>query len=101
VRVTGRGATLEATYPLGDGAFDLAPTNIPWPTADDPFASTSYDQASPCYDIGDYMSAAVDRERGEVRAAWCDDRGKWTGPPGSPAPYTHSQPDVFFGRLAD
>jgi hypothetical protein len=99
VRVTGRRVALEGTYPLGDTAFDLAPTNIPWPTAADPFATTSYDQASPCYDLGDYMSVAVDRS-GEVRAAWGDDRRKWTGPPGSPAPYTHSQPDVFFGRLA-
>jgi len=31
-------------------------------------------------------------------AAWGDNRNTWTGPPGSAAPFTHAQPDVFFTR---
>jgi hypothetical protein len=51
------------------------------------------------------MSVAA-RVRGQgstdgVVAAWGDNRNTWTGPPGSAAPYTHAQPDVFFGRVGN
>ena len=75
-------------------AFDLTPSNIPLPTATNPFATTNYDRTiRACYDIGEYMSTTYSHER--VLAAWGDNRNSWTSPAGSPAVGIHSQPDVF------
>lgn len=89
---------------LSSTAFDLTPSNIPRPTAANPFQTTNYDRSiAQCYDIGEYMSVAL-RGPGEGKgegavAAWGDNRNAWTGPPGSAAPYTHAQADVYFGRV--
>ncbi len=84
---------------LSSVAFDLTPSNILLSLS--PLSTTNYDRAvQRCYDIGEYMS--VDSggffNFGPPTAAWGDNRRPWTGPPGSAAPYTHAQPDVFFGR---
>jgi hypothetical protein len=60
--------------------------------------TTNYDRTiRPCYNIGEYMTAA---STGDDRTlfAWGDDRNQWTSPPASPAAGTHSQPDVFATR---
>jgi hypothetical protein len=60
--------------------------------------TTNYDRTiRPCYNIGEYMTAA---STGDDRTlfAWGDARNQWTSPPASPAAGTHSQPDVFATR---
>ena len=95
---------LAGTTGLSDTPFDLTPSNIPRPTPTNPFETTNYDRAiAHCYDIGEYMSVAAggDEDDGGPLAAWGDNRNTWTGPPGSAAPYSHAQPDVFFGRIGE
>lgn len=47
----------------------LPPTNIPVPTVTDPFATINYDRIfSPCYALGEYLSARV--ANGRVHVAW-------------------------------
>jgi hypothetical protein len=78
-------------------AFDLIPSNNPLPVFGAHF-TTNYDRTiRPCYNIGEYMTAA---RTGDDRTlfAWGDDRNQWTSPPASPAAGTHSQPDVFAAR---
>jgi hypothetical protein len=79
-------------------AFDLTPSNIPIPTAADPFLTTNFDRTiRPCYDLGEYLGTTVADDR--PVAAWGDNRNPWTSPPDSPAAGVHAQPDVFFKRL--
>jgi hypothetical protein len=93
---------LDGTSGLSTRAFDLTPNNIPIPTPANPFRTTNYDRAvAQCYDIGEYMSVTVSgtpQDFGRPIAAWGDNRNTWTGPPGSAAPFTHAQPDVFSAR---
>ena len=101
----GKRLRLDGVQGLSDKAFDLTPSNIPFPSPTNPFRTTNYDRTIvSCYDIGEYLSIAAGRsdddEEGPV-AAWGDNRNTWTGPPGSAAPFTHAQPDVFFTRLED
>lgn len=107
LHVDGNKLRFDGQANLSTTAFDLTPSNIPRPTPTNPFETTNYDRAiAHCYDIGEYMSLASNLrgdgggQSGTV-AAWGDNRNSWTGPPGSAAPYTHAQPDVFFGRLGN
>jgi hypothetical protein len=78
---------------LSTTAFALSPSNV----VRTPTATTNFDRTVvSCYDIGEYQTLARSRDQGEaVTAAWGDNRNSWTAPPGSAAPGTHSQPDVF------
>jgi hypothetical protein len=102
LHINGRSLRLDQTTGLSNTAFDFTPNNI----TRTPTTTTNFDRTiRPCYDIGEYMSVAA-RVRGQsstdgVVAAWGDNRNTWTGPPGSAAPYTHAQPDVFFGRVGN
>jgi hypothetical protein len=79
-------------------AFDLIPSNIPFPIQGNSKFTTNYDRTiRACYDIGEYMSI-VGHEDG-VLAAWGDNRNSWTSPARSPAAGTHAQPDVFFQEM--
>jgi len=78
-------------------ANDLIPSNNPLPPAS-AHLTTNFDRTiRPCYDIGEYSTAA---RSGEDRTifSWGDNRNSWTSPAGSPAAGTHSQPDVFAAR---
>ena len=78
-------------------SFDLIPSNNPLPSPAFPaHTTTNYDRTiRPCYDIGEYMSAAnISGDEGTV-FAFGDNRNSWTSPAASPAAGTHSQPDVF------
>ncbi|HEV2474978.1 MAG TPA: sialidase family protein [Candidatus Dormibacteraeota bacterium] len=93
-QVTGNGVVWSEDAQNLSPAFDLIPSNIPIPTATNPFATTNYDRTiRPCYDIGEYMSTTFSQQR--VLSAWGDNRNSWTSPAGSPAVGTHTQPDVF------
>jgi hypothetical protein len=103
LHIGGQKLRLAGATGLSDKPFDLTPSNIPIPTPTNPFRTTNYDRTiATCYDIGEYMSVATVRNEteGETVATWGDNRNAWTGPPGSAAPFTHAQPDVFFGRPA-
>ena len=104
LNVSSKKVRLAGVTGLSDQPFDLTPSNIPRPTPTNPFETTNYDRAiAHCYDIGEYMSVAVGTQDsdGETMAAWGDNRNTWTGPPGSAAPFTHAQPDVFFARPSE
>jgi hypothetical protein len=78
-------------------ANDLIPSNNPLPPAS-AHLTTNFDRTiRPCYDIGEYSTAA---RSGEDRTifSWGDNRNSWTSPAASPAAGTHSQPDVFAAR---
>lgn len=93
-QVTGHGVKFEDAAQNLSPAFDLIPSNNPFPIAGNPFFTTNYDRTiRACYDIGEYMSTTYSHER--VLSAWGDNRNSWTSPAGSPAVGTHSQPDVF------
>lgn len=88
-----------STQPLSTTAFDLTPSNIPFPVVGDLFNTTNYDRViAACYDIGEYMSI-LSSDKGAI-AAWGDNRRTWTSPPGSPAAGVHAQADVFFRTIA-
>src|SRR5262249_9123681 len=100
IHIDGNQQGLENTQDLSTQSFDLTPSNIPLPTPTNPFQTTNYDRIiAQCYDIGEYMSVAATEDPSEAVAAWGDNRNPWTGPTGSAAPFTHTQPDVFFRRL--
>jgi hypothetical protein len=89
---------VEDSVQLSTTDFDMTPSNIPVPTADNPFLTTNFDRIiRPCYNIGEYMSTLVTGD--SVLAAWGDNRNPWTSPPDSPAAGVHAQPDVFYRRL--
>jgi hypothetical protein len=100
IHIDGNHLRVDSTTGLSTQSFDLTPSNIPFPTPTNRFQTTNYDRIiAHCYDIGEYMSVAVADNPGEAVAAWGDNRNPWTGRPGSAAPFTHAQPDVFFGRI--
>ena len=92
---------------LSSTAFDLPPTNTPFPIPGFPHFTTNYDRTvAPCYDIGEYQSIGVSaRVEGDdarpIVAAWGDNRRPWTSPSNSSAPGTHAGTDVFSSRLDD
>lgn len=82
---------------LSSVAFDMVPSNNPFPIPGNPFFTTNYDRTlRACYDLGEYLSI-TEKDEGPL-AAWGDNRNLWTSPAGSPAAGTHTQPDVFFQR---
>jgi hypothetical protein len=100
LHVDGNHLKLQATSGLSNAPFDLTPNNIPFPSATNAFRTTNFDRAvATCYDIGEYMSIGVADDPNDPIAAWGDNRNLWIGPPGSPAPGPHAQPDVFSGRV--
>ena len=104
LRVDDQRLRLVGSRGLSDQAFDLTPSNIPFPSPTNPFRTTNYDRTVvSCYDIGEYLSiGAGGSDDGEgPLAAWGDNRNTWTGPAGSAAPFTHAQPDVFFSRPSE
>ena len=98
-----RGASFppERTVRVTSTSFDLPPTNIPIPSAAQPFATTNYDrQIQPCYALGEYQS--VTTANGSAYASWGDMRNLLTEPvhPLDPiSGQTHSQQDVFFQKV--
>jgi hypothetical protein len=98
-----RGASFpsDRTARVTSTSFDLPPTNIPIPSASNPFAATNYDrQIAVCYALGEYQS--VTTANGSVYAAWGDMRNLLTEPVNVLDPIsgqTHSQQDVFFQKL--
>ncbi len=82
-------------------SFALAPTNIPIPSALQPFATSNYDrQIAQCYCLGEYLSVAT--ANGTAYALWGDGRNTVTEPvkPLDPiSGQTHAQEDVFFQKV--
>jgi hypothetical protein len=82
-------------------SFGLAPTNIPLPTATNPFATTNYDrQIAQCYDLGEYLS--IRSANSTLFALWGDGRNTVKQPVNPLDPIsgqTHPQEDVFFQTL--
>ena len=82
-------------------SFALAPTNIPLPTATNPFATTNYDrQIQQCYDLGEYLS--IRSANNTLFALWGDGRNTVKQPVNPLDPIsgqTHPQEDVFFQTL--
>jgi hypothetical protein len=82
-------------------SFNLPPTNIPIPTASNPFGATNYDrQIAVCYALGEYESVAT--ANGSVYVGWGDMRNLITEPVNALDPIsgqTHSQEDVFFQKV--
>jgi hypothetical protein len=76
----------------------LPPTNIPIPSASQPFATTNYDRnIAQCYALGEYQS--VTAANGRVYVSWGDTRNTITEPTNRLDPIsgqTHPQEDVFF-----
>jgi len=87
------------TVRVSSTSSNLPPTNIPIPSASNPFATTNYDRTiQQCYALGEYQSVVT--ANGSVYAAWGDNRNTITEPAGSPiAGQTHSQEDVFFQQV--
>jgi hypothetical protein len=79
-------------------SMNLPPTNIPIPSASQPFATTNYDrQIQQCYALGEYQS--VTSANGSVYVGWGDTRNTVTEPVNALDPIsgqTHPQEDVFF-----
>jgi hypothetical protein len=98
-----RGASFpsDRTVRVTSTSSDLPPTNIPIPSASNPFAATNYDrQIAVCYALGEYQS--VTTANGSVYAAWGDMRNLITEPVNVLNPIsgqTHSQEDIFFQRV--
>jgi hypothetical protein len=92
---------LDRTIRVTSTSFNLPPTNIPIPTAFNPFAATNYDrQIAVCYALGEYQS--VTTGNGSVYTAWGDARNLITEPVNSLDPIsgqTHSEQDVFFQKV--
>jgi len=106
LRVAGNHLRLEGVDRLSSTAFNLTPSNNPFPVPGNPFLTLSYDLGfTSCYDIGEYQSIGVSRRPGDtsgpIVAAWGDNRRTWTSPSDSTAPGTHAQADVFSRRLDD
>jgi hypothetical protein len=98
LHVNGNHLRLDDANGLSSTAFDLTPSNNPFPVVGNPFNTTNYDRTIvPCYDIGEYQS--IGTQNGLTIAAWGDNRRSWTSPSGSPAAGTHAQPDVFSSQL--
>lgn len=82
-------------------SFALPPTNIPVPTAAQPYLTTNYDRnIAQCYALGEYQSITTANEQTYV--SWGDMRNKITEPVNPLDPISgqkHSQEDVFFAQL--
>ncbi len=92
-----RGATFpsDRTVRVPSTSFQLPPSNIPIPTAVNPFLTTNYDRTiRACYALGEYQSVAY--ANGTVYVLWGDGRNTVTEPAGAPITGTHAQTDVFF-----
>ena len=91
----------DRTVRVTSASFNLPPTNIPIPTASNPFAATNYDrQIAVCYALGEYQS--VTTANGSVYVGWGDARNLITEPINSLDPIsgqTHSEQDVFFQKV--
>jgi hypothetical protein len=78
--------------------FVLPPTNIPIPTASQPYNTTNYDRPiATCYALGEYQSAKA--ANGSVYDAWGDTRKTVTEPVNALDAISglmHPQEDVFF-----
>jgi hypothetical protein len=98
-----RGASFppDRTARVTSTSFDLPPTNIPIPSAAQPFATTNYDrQIQPCYALGEYQS--VTTANGSAYTSWGDMRNLLTEPVNALDPIsgqTHPQEDVFFQKV--
>jgi hypothetical protein len=106
LHVDGNQLRLENVERLSSTAFDLTPSNNPFPQSGNPFLTFNYDlNIAPCRDLGEYQSIGVSRKPGDdsgpIVAAWGDNRRTWTSPSDSTAPGTHAQADVFSSRLDD
>jgi len=96
------------TFPLNRAirvtgtSFALPPTNVPLPTASQPFATTNYDRLiAPCYALGEYLSVTTGKGNNGY-ALWGDMRNSVEHPVDALDPLsgqTHSQADVFFQRI--
>lgn len=79
-------------------SFNLPPTNVPIPSASNPFATTNFDRVvAQCYALGEYQSALA--SNGRVYVLWGDTRNTVMQPVSSLDPIsgkTHPQADVFF-----
>lgn len=88
----------DRTVRVSSTSFALPPTNIPLPTASNPFGTTNYDRnIAQCYALGEYQS--VRAANGKVYVSWGDSRNTTTHPVNSLDPLsgkTHPQEDVFF-----
>jgi hypothetical protein len=99
--VSGDRLRLKDQSHLSSTAFDLTPSNVRRTAT----STTNFDRAvQSCYDIGEYQALARQggdggNATGQLFAAWGDNRQTWIGPPGSPAPGPHAQPDVFTASL--
>jgi hypothetical protein len=95
-----RGASFLAdrTVRVSSTPFALPPTNIPIPTASNPFGTTNYDRnIQQCYAIGEYQSNRA--ANGNVYVLWGDTRNTIMQPINRLDPIsgqTHPQEDVFF-----
>lgn len=82
-------------------SFDLAPTNIPIPTAARPFGTTNFDRnIVACYNLGEYVG--LFNNNGSVYAVWGDNRNPVTEPINALDPIsgqTHAQADTFFQNV--
>ena len=98
-----RGATfpVDRTVRVTSTSGNLPPTNIPIPTASNPFAATNYDrQIAVCYALGEYQS--VTSANGTVYVGWGDTRNTITEPVNALDPIsgqTHAQQDVLFQKI--
>src|SRR5712692_10185512 len=92
---------LGQTTRITSQSFDLTPSNIPIPTATQPFRTTNFDRnIVPCYDLGEYVG--LFNNNGNVYAVWGDNRGLVTEPTNALDPIsgqTHAQPNNFFQRV--
>jgi hypothetical protein len=98
-----RGASfpINRTVRLNAVPFNLVPSNVPIPSALNPWATTNYDSGiASCYDVGEYIGVAS--RNGSVYVVWADNRNLVTEPvhPLNPlSGVTHPQQDVFFQEL--
>ena len=98
-----RGATfpVDRTVRVTSTSGNLPPTNIPIPTASNPFGATNYDrQIAVCYALGEYQS--VTSANGTVYVGWGDTRNSITEPVTALDPIsgqTHAQQDVLFQKI--
>jgi len=86
------------TVRITPSSMVLPPTNIPIPTASNPFRTTNYDRnIVPCYALGEYLSARA--ANGQVYVEFGDTRNNITEPVDPLDPLsgqTHTQEDSFF-----
>lgn len=82
-------------------SFNLTPTNIPIPTAAQPFRTTNFDRnIVACYNLGEYVG--LFNNHGTVYAVWGDNRNLVTEPTNALDPIsgvTHGQADTFFQKV--